>query len=246
MASARRIVIINADDLGYDPAVSRGILEAMRAGVVTSATLMVNMPHSEEAARAAQGLALGLHFNLCRCPPVSRSFPSELLAEGQLSESLASRLPVSAVEEEVSAQLQRLLDWTGRRATHIDVHKHMHRHENVLAGVLRAAKAAGLPVRALDAQMRQAVRAAGIATTDAFLGDAGKDAYWTLAQLEADLKKVNDGVTELMCHPGYAPTHISSGYSGQREVELRTFTHPRARQLIDESGVSLGNFTALT
>lgn len=35
-----RILIINADDLGYDPAVTRGILEAMRAGLVSSATLM--------------------------------------------------------------------------------------------------------------------------------------------------------------------------------------------------------------
>ena len=43
-ASARRL-IVNADDLGYDPAVSEGIVLAMRSGVVTSSTLMVNLPH---------------------------------------------------------------------------------------------------------------------------------------------------------------------------------------------------------
>ncbi|HXX29255.1 MAG TPA: ChbG/HpnK family deacetylase, partial [Myxococcaceae bacterium] len=48
-----RHLIINADDLGYDPAVDRGLLRAMREGVVSSATLMVNTAFSREAARAA-------------------------------------------------------------------------------------------------------------------------------------------------------------------------------------------------
>jgi predicted glycoside hydrolase/deacetylase ChbG (UPF0249 family) len=37
---------------GYDPAVNEGIVLAMHGGVVTSATLMVNLPHSEHGARS--------------------------------------------------------------------------------------------------------------------------------------------------------------------------------------------------
>jgi len=79
-----RRLIINADDLGYDPAINRGIVEAMRKGAVTSATLMVNLPHSAEGAALASGLAVGLHLNLARGMPVSPRFPPTFLVSGAL------------------------------------------------------------------------------------------------------------------------------------------------------------------
>ncbi|TGU42153.1 ChbG/HpnK family deacetylase, partial [Mesorhizobium sp. M00.F.Ca.ET.186.01.1.1] len=36
-------LIVNADDFGYSKGVNLGIIEAHRAGVVTSTTTMVNM-----------------------------------------------------------------------------------------------------------------------------------------------------------------------------------------------------------
>ena len=39
-------LFINADDLGISPGVNRGIVEAHRAGPLTSASLLVNMPAS--------------------------------------------------------------------------------------------------------------------------------------------------------------------------------------------------------
>ena len=84
-----RRLIVNADDLGYDPAINRGIVEAMRQGVVTSATLMVNLPHSAEGAAQAHGLAVGLHLNLARGAPVSPRFPASLLVAGVLEPALA-------------------------------------------------------------------------------------------------------------------------------------------------------------
>ncbi len=48
-----------------------------------------------------------------------------------------------------------------------------------------------------------------------------------------------------MCHPGYQPTSLKSGYSAQREVELSTFTDPRARGLLARFGVELVTFRAL-
>ena len=72
-------LILNADDFGYDPAVTRGIAEAMRQGVVSSTTMIVNSPWSEEAAAQAEGLAIGLHLNLVRFESVSQ--PSVELTE---------------------------------------------------------------------------------------------------------------------------------------------------------------------
>ncbi|NMO14874.1 ChbG/HpnK family deacetylase [Pyxidicoccus fallax] len=243
-----RALIINADDLGYDPAVTRGILRAMREGVVSSATFMVNTPHSEAAAREARGLSIGLHFNLARGTPVWSGFPRAFLGEdGGLVESRAASLPSDVVEAEAFAQLARLTALLGQPATHVDVHKHLHQHPQVLQGLARAARTAGLPVRSTDTAMRNALQSHGVATNAHFIGDAGTEAYWTLERLESHLASLpTDGVIELMCHPGYRPETLKSGYSAQREVELDTFLHPKARELLSRAGITPADFRVLT
>lgn len=240
-----KTLIINADDLGYDPAVTRGIVESMREGVVTSSTYMVNTPYSKEAAELARGLSLGLHLNLARHAPLSRGFPQSLLADGALVEARIAELPADVVADEVRAQLDALQSLTGRAATHIDVHKHLHLHPAVLEGLATVAKERALPVRSINAQMRAALVSADVRTNPHFIGDAGGAAYWTMAQLEQQLRALPDGVTELMCHPGYRPEKTKSGYAEQREVELATFLDPRARALIAELGITLADFTVL-
>lgn len=37
-------LIVNADDFGYSKGINLGIIEAHREGIVTSTTLMTNMP----------------------------------------------------------------------------------------------------------------------------------------------------------------------------------------------------------
>lgn len=245
--TSRTHLIVNADDLGYDPAVSAGILQAMREGIVTSTTCMVNLPHSEEAAKAATGLAVGLHVNLARGRPLSTAIgPEQLDDEGHFDEAQARGLSAAQMTTETLAQLEELEGWLGRSVTHLDVHKHLHRHPSILAGVARAAASRGLPVRSLEAGMRAFLRARGVATNDAFLGEAGTEAYWTLARLrEAFSHLPTSGVVELMCHPGHAPTTLQSGYGAQREVELETFLHPDARQALDRSRATPATFEVL-
>ncbi|MER2564618.1 MAG: ChbG/HpnK family deacetylase [Myxococcaceae bacterium] len=227
-----RRVILNADDFGYDPAVSRGIEQAMRAGVVSSTTMMVNTPHSEEAATRAKGLSIGLHLNLARWRSISR--PSHEFVEAQ-----AHGLDAAFVEAETLAQLDRLQTLVGRPATHIDVHKHLHTVSAVLDGLGRAAKARGLPVRSIDAGMRQQLLALGVRTNDVFIGDAGKAAWWTMEQFAQVVQSLpGEGVVELMCHPGFAPTQVTSGYSAQREVELATFCARESKALLEARGVT--------
>ncbi len=226
-----RRVVLNADDLGYDPAVTRGIIESMRSGIVSSTTFMVNTPYSEAAAREAGGLAVGLHFNLARWHSVSD--PSH-----EFVESKAGTLPPSFIEAELRAQLKRLESLLGHEATHIDVHKHLHRLPNVLTGLI--AGSGGLPIRSQDETVREVLRSAGVTTNDLMLGDADRDAYWSLQTLESQLRAMpTSGFIELMCHPGYTPSHLTSGYGVQREVELATFTSPKARELLETLGVAL-------
>jgi len=62
-----KCIVVNADDLGYSPGVNQGIVVAHQRGVLTSASLMVDMPASRDGARLTRdlpALSVGLHANL--------------------------------------------------------------------------------------------------------------------------------------------------------------------------------------
>ena len=61
-------LIINADDLGLTPGVTRGIIKAHLNGIVTSTSAMMNSPHISQSLSAvnkeAPSLGLGVHLVL--------------------------------------------------------------------------------------------------------------------------------------------------------------------------------------
>lgn len=230
-------LILNADDFGYDPAVSRGIAQAMREGVVSSTTMIVNSPWSEDAAAQAEGLAVGLHLNLVRFESVSQ--PSVELTE-------RGHHDLQFIVKETRAQLDQLKKLLGRDATHIDVHKHAHRGPSVLGALGIVAREYRLAVRSIDPVMRQALRDAGVRTNDAFFGEAGETAWWTPEQWARTLDQVpREGVVELMCHPGHRPSNVASGYGDQREVELTTFLSPASREALVTRGLTLSSWAGV-
>jgi chitin disaccharide deacetylase len=232
-----RIVILNADDLGYDPAVSEGIVEAMRQGIVSSATLMVNTPYSSHAAQLAQDLPVGLHLNLVKWKAISNG--------AEMTETAAWSAPT--VELELRAQLESFVQLMRKAPTHVDVHKHWHRHPEVLRGVLSVAAEQRLPVRSVDSVMAAHMRQAGVRTNDLLLGDTGRQGYWTFPRLEQVMRSLpSAGCIELMCHPGHTPQHVASSYSRQRVTELETFVNPQARALLTELGVQLKSWQAVS
>lgn len=241
-----RLLIVNADDLGYDPAIDRGILEAAARGVVRSATLLVNLPRAREAlalSREVEDLAVGLHLNFARGPALAG--PSGLAPGGELDEGRAAAASEEEVLAEARAQLARFAELAGRAPTHLDLHKHLHRHPAVLSAVARLALEGALPLRSIDPAMRASLRARGVATADAFFGDTGPTAYWSRARLLEALEGAPEGATELMCHPGFAPTEVRTRYGPQREGELAALTDPAVVERARRGDLKLGTFADL-
>jgi hypothetical protein len=217
-----KLLIVNADDLGYDPEIDRGILEGHARGIVTSATAMVETPFAAAAlAAAAAALALGLHAVLD--PALSRA----------------------EAEAALLRQLERFAALRGAPPDHLDSHRHAHAAPAVLEAFATVATARGLPIRALDDAMRATLRARGVATTDHFLGDAARRPAWTEASLTAALLTLPEGTTELMAHPGYTPSRVRTSFGRERQLELAALVSPSARAAVASAGVRLSSFAGL-
>lgn len=138
-----RQLIINSDDFGYTPAVSRGIVEAHRAGVLTSTSLLANLDGFEDAVRLAReeapALGIGVHLNLVQGAPLARvptlidPRTGEFHSMTRLARlALTGRIAAAEVAAECAAQIRRLRA-AGVHITHLDSHQHAH----VLPGIWR-------------------------------------------------------------------------------------------------------------
>jgi chitin disaccharide deacetylase len=151
-----RNLIVNADDLGWTEGVNRGIAEAHRNGIVTSASLLANgaaFASGVEMARTTPGLGVGVHLNLSDGEPVAeRELVTTLLNDkGQLEgrpESLLLKLArrsvsVQEIEQEWDAQIQKVRD-SGVEPTHLDGHRHVQMLPGLFEIALRLAKKHGI------------------------------------------------------------------------------------------------------
>jgi chitin disaccharide deacetylase len=248
-----KLLIVNADDFGRSAGINRGIVEAHRHGIVTSATLMVNYPAAVEAAALSQenpGLGVGLHFALTggvTTLPAS-SLPSLVDVAGRLPakpEGLgAARF--CEVLAEGRAQLRRFEELMGRRPTHFDSHHHSHRLAVVLEALVALAVETGLPVRTASPEMGERLRALGVKTTEAFI-ESFFDAGATREVLLSILDALGEGSAEIMCHPAYVDDELrsTSGYADARERERAVLTSPGLRQEVAARGLRLATFADL-
>jgi predicted glycoside hydrolase/deacetylase ChbG (UPF0249 family) len=218
-----RYLIVNADDLGASKGVNRGILEAHGRGIVTSASLMVDMPASEQFAAGqaqASGLSVGLHVTLT-------NEDAELLFD------------VDGCRAELERQLARFQRLLGRSPTHLDSHHNVHLEEPLSELFQEIARERELPLR-------------GFSPARYFADFYGQwDGETHLEQVSVESlsqmleNEVGPGVTEFGLHPGYAGGGFESSYLYEREAELRTLCDPAIRARVDELGIRLIGFTEL-
>lgn len=151
-----RNLIVNADDFGWTPGINRGIAEAHRHGIVTSATLLANGSAFEEAVRMARelpSLGLGVHLNLSDGVPVLPQAELSGLAgkdgrlccgpEKLLLRLTTGRVTAAQVEREWDAQIRKVRA-AGIEPTHLDGHKHVHMLPGLFPIALKMAKRHGI------------------------------------------------------------------------------------------------------
>ncbi|MBN1136552.1 MAG: ChbG/HpnK family deacetylase [Anaerolineae bacterium] len=129
-------MIVNADDYGRAPGVSRGILAAHQEGIVTSTTAMINQPAIEgqlSEALACPSLGVGLHLVFTAWRPILplEQVPDLVGDSGLFLEqhdvwARAEQIPLDQLQAELSAQLERFASLAGRLPDHLDCHHFVH------------------------------------------------------------------------------------------------------------------------
>lgn len=133
--TTQTLLIVNADDFGDTEEVTRGIVEAYRNGIVTSTSLMANMPGFEYAVASIQEnplLDIGAHLNVHRGSPLTKC--SYIADNGHFLKNPLRLLfrycvnPKKVREEiftEFNAQIQKIVN-ANIKISHLDTEKHMH------------------------------------------------------------------------------------------------------------------------
>src|SRR5690349_17625990 len=122
-------LIVNADDYGRSPEISRGIREAHLHGIVTSTTCMMNIPTTGEdvsvAIRETPNLGMGVHLVLTMGKPIlSREAVPTIVDENgdnRKYDPFIANIPhlnIDEVKAEWRAQIEAFIQAAGKKPTH--------------------------------------------------------------------------------------------------------------------------------
>lgn len=231
-AMSGRYVVINADDFGLSVGVNAGILHAHLHGIVTSASLMVRQPfaaHAVEAQTHCPLLGLGLHLDL-----------GEWRCTSGRWETIYQRVCLdddSAVRQEIVEQLELFESLVGRAPTHVDSHQHVHKEEPVRSAVEELFGDREIPIRHLTA----GVRYCGEFYAQTGAGEPLPELI-SAAGLCRLLSRLEPGLTEVACHPGF-DDELPSAYSRERRREVEVLCNDEVRASIEAGGILLTSFS---
>ncbi|MHC5250383.1 carbohydrate deacetylase [Enterococcus sp. LJL90] len=256
-------LIINADDFGYSPAVNAGIIQAHKNGVLTSTTLMANMPGTEEAIELSKqhpNLGIGCHLVLTSGQPLRSQCRSLQDTNGNFYNLCDySKMRNTYLDEEIydewCTQIEYLLS-KDVHLTHFDSHHHTHFFQENQSITMKISKKYGLPFRnSFGTENFEAFRFDHV--NDLLLDMMNTEAIRDISSVYSTIKTAcfseieavfergkTSQILELMVHPAfvdeYLYTHSSFNLARMREVEI--LTDPDLKKLIHFFKFQLVNY----
>ena len=212
-------LVVNADDFGYSEEVNSAIVESANQGLLSSTTLMVNMPGFDDAVmRIKNGelkdkIRVGLHLNLFEGVPLSEGMKkckvfcdgNGIYHEQAISFSAPRKIIGTIVTTELDEQIKKILS-AGIVPSHLDSHAHRHTNWFIGSAVMKLAKKYGIPEIRQNGNIghRKIKSKILIMLYNTRLGKFRKtDFFGNIPEMTELLKTCNTGVAEIMCHPGY-------------------------------------------
>jgi predicted glycoside hydrolase/deacetylase ChbG (UPF0249 family) len=263
-------LIVHADDFGETAEITDGICQSIEAGVVTSTSIVANMPATQYALQRFRSLAerasFGVHLNLCEGRPLTTG-PSLVGPDGEFHGKLAlieravlGKLSLRELEAEIVAQIGLVRD-SGVTISHVDGHKHLHQLPLVSVIVAKV-----LP--RFDITRVRLMRTGSLTTSRKFATALRELAAWRAARVfgraglrsparAVDLTQIlpggrpnrssaaltdPHGLVELCCHPALAADADGKPSSHRRPEELEYLLSDHFRQLLKVSRAQLVSY----
>ena len=256
------MLIVNCDDLGSSQAANAGAYDALRAGIATSASLMVPCPWARHAAAGYQGEDVGVHltlnaeWDLYRWGPITRA-PSLHDGDGgfpRTVEDVWDHADLDEVRRELRAQVERAILW-GFDVSHIDSHMGTVQLKPEFFDVyLDLAVEFGLPMRLSGAStertigfpFRQLAADEGVVFTDHFV--LVRSGVGSRRDIERAVMELRPGVTEVYIHPAVDSPELRAATPdwAARVDDLHLVCHDsQIRTMLERSGVTLIGYREL-
>lgn len=243
-------VIINADDFGLTDGCNKGIVKGIKDGVVTSTTVMMNMPYANKGIEMLKSMSFksaGVHLTLtCGEPTLpAEEIPSLVDNENRFYRRRAELFPklrLEEVEKELRNQIELFIK-TGSKPSHLDSHHHIHMYDGIREVVAKLAKEYNLPLRYANEETKQYLKENNIPTTDNFSMDFyGKNT--SINRMKEILENASNGTIEIMVHPAIVDKELESlsSYSANRSKELEILISRELKNWFIEKDIKLIGF----
>lgn len=139
-------LIVNADDFGCSAIANQRIIDCFEKNLISSATVMVNMPGFEDVLDWYQSKTekpkLGVHLNLDEGPALSKQFREQYSTEQLFypgSVMRCDRMYLETIRHELREQINKMI-LAGIPPSHLDSHHHLHNHLPIARIVVSLAK----------------------------------------------------------------------------------------------------------
>lgn len=263
-----KLLIIHADDLGMSHSKNVATFEAMREGVVTSASVMMPTPWVAEALELSQEhpeLDMGVHLTLTaewkhyKWGPLlgADDVPSLVTEAGVFHDNVpafAAAADIAEVEAEVRAQIDRALE-LGFDMTHLDGHMgSMLATDELAALYLRLGHEYQLPVRVHSHQgdavndPKLKARLARYPANYTTIDGAPPDTYpeGMVEYYNQVLRDLQPGLNLLVLHLGFDDPEMQAImvehplWGAQwRQIDYDWAMSPKTRAIMEEEGIIL-------
>lgn len=237
-------LIVNADDFGMSEGTTLGILLAHQHGIVTSTTCMMNMPYAKYAldeAKKYPNLGVGVHLVLTVGQPLLKNAKSYTNQNGDFIRPCDypdgnPHADENELYNEWKAQIEKFIEITGHKPTHIDSHHHVHLlpwHHEVTK---RLALEYHLPVR----QENQFLTHYEYVPCDTTFYNQKMNINYL-----KELMEKYDGTLEIMCHPALLDQRLyeMSSYHLLRMKELDILRSQEIKDFIKNHHIKLINYS---
>lgn len=219
MVNAKNL-IVHADDFGLTPGISRGIIQAIREGIVSSTSIIVETPYlsiTKKLVKENPDIDWGIHV-VIENPTVPLD---------------------QYIVRETERQIKLFEQHFQIRPTHLDYHKGFRFNTKIYFSLRMLVLKLGLAFRYDN-------RHAVLTDFYGFHNRVNTIECIREQSLIQMLSQVGAGFTELVCHPGVTSGRLSDPYRIQRSIELDTLTSLKVRRAIKLNDIRMSTFKQYT